>query len=199
MNRLLIAALVLSAAASARAGGPPPRDYPFRVRAIHVVQDPVAIAPGGGEFAQGADLPTWHGSAAIFDQNGPLEALQFKYVDSNCFYRRKDLFFQVGGFYPARWVNDHEVAIVTDISSSGKIHECTFKVKRSAIPDTVEFRRLTALGPEKMAKIYATTSVINPPARPVYVKVGMGTRIYPSPSRYDASSGLCPCSPGTVH
>jgi hypothetical protein len=198
MNRLLIAAFLLSATGAA-VSSPPPQNYPFRVRAIRVVQDPAVAPPSGGEFGEGADMPTWHGSAAIFDESGPLEELQFKHVDSNCFYRRNDLFFQVGGFYPARWMNDHEVAMVTDISRSGKIHECTFRVKRSRGPDTAESRRLTALGPEKMAKVYAMTSVTNPPARPVSVKVGLGVVSSRGPTLYgiDAGPSRCPC-PGTI-
>jgi hypothetical protein len=196
MIRLLIAAVVFSAGVAA--GSSPPRDYPFRVRAIRVVQDPQVIPPGGGRFVQGPDIPTGRGSAAIFDESGPLEALQFKYVDKSCFNRPKDLFFLVGGFYPARWENDHEVVIVRDVSTSGKVHECRVKVKRSAIPDTAEYRRLTALGPEKMAKIYAATSVTSPPARPVPLKVQVGTRLCPGPPFYDPRSELVPCS-RTVH
>jgi hypothetical protein len=177
MKRLLASVVLMSGVGVGFASGPP-QDYPFRVQAVRLVQ----VSPNGAYAGNniGPDRPEGRGYAAVFDRNGATEALEFRYHDTGCFYRPKDLFFQVGGFYPARWVNDHEIVLATNVNALGKVSECRMSVKRSAIPDTADYRKLAAYGAGEMAKIYARTSVTNPPARPAKIRVVVG----PAPSPY---------------
>jgi hypothetical protein len=199
MKRFWVAALVLSVAGAA-AGSPPPRDYPFRVSAVRLVgyalPDSGRGAHGGADL--GADRPEGTGYAVLLDRNGAVEALKFSYYDTGCFYHAKDLYYQVGGYYPARWVKENEIALVTNISGPGTVHECRFKVKQMAVPNTADYLRVTTLGPEQMARIYAGTSVTDPPRRPAPIKVRTVQGIQGRPPGYDASSALGPGT-GPVH
>jgi hypothetical protein len=172
MKRLLPIALVVCAVSAAFASGPLPPDYPYRVRAVRFVEDyrshnPNSLTP---------DVISGHGYGAILDRSGPLEALELPFSARECFSNPDDLYYAVGGFYPARWVNDHKVAIATNVSGSGKIHECRFTVKRSAIPNTPDYHRLTVLNAADMTRIYDGTSTTNPPPRPLRI-----THVYPPP------------------
>jgi hypothetical protein len=162
MKRLLLIASVIGAASAAYAGGPPPQVYPYRVRAVRFVEDYRSTDPRSPT----PDIIAGHSYAAIFDRSGPLEALELPYSARECFSNPDDLYYAVGGFYPARWVNDRKVAIATNVSRSGKIHECRVTVKRSAIPNTPDYRRLTTLNAADMTRIYDRTSTTNPPPRP---------------------------------